>query len=86
MTYWYLTSEQVRELSYGARSTYYSALYLATVTSNRMNDRDIKIHDVVPLSTYYRHRKEIFEKTGLDLKDMFPVSQPKLVQNPKLYG
>lgn len=86
MTYWYLTSEQVRGLSYGARATYYSALYFATVTSNRLNDRDIKFHDVIPLSTYYRHKKEIFEKTGLDLKDLFPASQPKLVQNPKIYG
>lgn len=86
MTYWYLTTDQILELSYGARATYYSSLYLATVTNNRLNDRDIKLHDVIPQSTYYRHRKEIFEKTGLDLKDMFPTSQPKLVHNPKLYG
>lgn len=84
--YWFLTPAQIRGLSFGARSTYYSCLYLATVTENRKWDRDIELFDVVPASTYYRHRKEILEKTGLDLKDMFPGSRPKLIDNPKLYG
>ncbi|MFL9603548.1 hypothetical protein ACKC5Q_22965, partial [Aeromonas dhakensis] len=84
--YWFLSPAQIRSLSFGARSTYYSCLYLATVTDNRRWDRDIQLFDVVPASTYYRHKKEILEKTGLDLKDMFPGNQPKLVQNPSLYG
>lgn len=84
--YWFLTPAQIKGLSFGARSTYYSCLYLATVTDNRKWDRDIQLFDVVPPSTYYRHKKEILEKTGLDLKDMFPGNQPKLIQNPSLYG
>lgn len=80
--YWYLSSAQIRGLSFGARSTYYSCLYLATVTDNRRYDRDIQLFDVVPASTYYRHRKEILEKTQLDLKDMFPGPKPVLVSNP----
>lgn len=74
--YFRLDSEQVKTLSFGARSTYYSALFLAT-SQSRMPDRDIKLFDVVPSSTFYRHRKEILDKTGLDLNDLFPSSAPR---------
>lgn len=70
-----LDTGQVKSLSFGARSTYYSALYLAS-SKSRSIDKDIKLFDVVPSSTYYRHRKEIIEKTGLDLNDFFPSSAP----------
>lgn len=75
--YWRLNTEQVKSLSFGARSTYYCALYLAT-SKSRHTDRDIKLFDVIPSSTFYRHRKEILDKTELDLNDMFPASSPKL--------
>lgn len=84
MKYWYLTGRQVKSLSFGARSTYYSALWLAT-SDNRKHDGDIELFDVIPPSTYYRHRKEILEKTGLDLKALFPGPRPVLTQNPNLY-
>ncbi|MFM5687109.1 hypothetical protein ACET70_20105, partial [Aeromonas caviae] len=74
--YFRLNSEQVKSLSFGARSTYYSALFLAT-SESRLVDRDVQLFDVIPPSTFYRHKKEIFEKTGLDLKDMFPSSSSR---------
>lgn len=77
MAYSLLSTEQVKSLSFGARSTYYCALYISS-SKQRLTDRDIKIFDVVPTSTFYRHKKEIFEKTGLDLNDLFPASKPQL--------
>jgi len=79
MSYFRLDTEQVKSLSFGARSTYYSALFLATNHDmrSRLADKEITLFDVVPKSTFYRHRKEIFEKTGLDLNDLFPASQPR---------
>lgn len=74
--WWLLPTSDIFRLSYGARSTYYVSLYFAE-KRNRMFDADVKIFDVVPSSTFYRHRKEIFDSTGLDLKDMFPLSKPK---------
>lgn len=71
-----LHTEQIKSLSFGARSTYYSALFLAT-SKGRLVDREIKLFDVVPSSTFYRHRKEILDKTGLDLNDLFPSSSRK---------
>jgi len=74
-----LDTEQVKLLTFRARATYYSALFLATNKDmrSRLEDREITLFDVVPRTTYYRHRKEIFEKTGLDLNDLFPASQAR---------
>lgn len=79
MVYFRLNTDQVKSLSFRARATYYSALFLATNKDmrSRLEDRDITLFDVVPKTTYYRHRKEILEKTGLDLNDLFPASQAR---------
>ncbi len=79
--YWRLNTEQIKSLSFGARSTYYCALYLAT-SKSRQTDREIKLFDVIPSSTFYRHRREIVEKTELDLNDFFPSSSPKFTDGP----
>lgn len=77
MAFSLLNTEQVKSLSFGARSTYYCVLSLVS-PNRRFVDSDIKIFDVVPTSTFYRHKKEIFEKTGLDLNKLFPATKPQL--------
>ncbi len=79
MAYFRLNTEQVKLLTFRARATYYTAQFLATNKDmrSRLEDREITLFDIVPRTTYYRHRKEIFEKTGLDLNDLFPASHAR---------
>lgn len=72
----YLYTNHVQVLTVGARSTYYAVIGLVSSGQRNNFDRDIKIFDVVPSSTYYRHRKEILDKTGLDLNSFFQTSKP----------
>lgn len=75
--FWFLKSDEVKQLSFGARSTYYASMVFSRREQYaRWMDGDLKLFDVIPSSTYYRHRAEIFEKTGLDLNDFFPGSKP----------
>lgn len=74
----YLYAQHVRLLSTGARSTYYAVIGLTSSGQRNNFDREIKLFDVIPSSTYYRHRKEILDKTGLDLNSLLLPPTPKI--------
>jgi hypothetical protein len=71
--FWFLKKEAILTLSYGARATY---IVVLSASRHIPFAKGISIFELIPSSTYYRHRKEILGKTGLDLNSFFPAAKP----------
>ncbi|EDL3486711.1 hypothetical protein CRW58_12505 [Salmonella enterica subsp. enterica serovar Newport] len=68
--------DDLLRLSHGARATYSVVILLSQHSPLSKFFFGVTIFDIIPPSTYYRHRREIINILGIDLNILFDSQKP----------
>lgn len=68
--------DDLLRLSHGARATYSVVILLSQHSPLSKFFFGVTIFDIIPPSTYYRHRREIINILDIDLNSFFDSQKP----------